>query len=405
MRLAAPRFVLAQSALNLLGGLYMPFFPLWLTSNGIRPEGLSSILAAGMFARIFVSPMSGAIADTLGDRRAVAVALALISCVLFGLLAWLGPSGGYLVIFLFTAVGATLHAGLGPIVEAQTARGADDYGFHYARVRAAGSFTFVVSNLLGGALVAQFGIGWLAVWVACIIAVQALCFLALPRLKADAKPHHGFGVTLKRTLAEGRMLMRAPAFLLFIAAAGAAQATHGVYYAFGTMNFLRQGFSTGFIGALWGIGVFAEVLLMLVAPWLLRDMRPVRLMQLGIAGAALRWTGMAFDTGPAGAAALQLLHACSFALVHLGTMKFLNLAVPVRLSATAQSLFAVTAYGGLTGLVTLAAGPLYRAFEGGAYVLPAILALAAGALSIGLARNWQGGKLLPDTHSVTGAKT
>jgi hypothetical protein len=89
-------------------------------------------------------------------------------------------------------------------------------------------------------------------------------------------------------------------------------------------------------------------------------------------------------------AALQVLHAGSFGLVHLGTMGFLARAVPVQLSASAQSLFSMMAYGICTGLATLAAGPLYQAVQGHAYLLSVGLSLVAAGLMLILRRRWHG---------------
>ena len=123
-----------------------------------------------------------------------------------------------------------------------------------------------------------------------------------------------------------------------------------------------------------------------------RGVRATTLIALGAAGAA-RWTGMAFEADPVTAALLQVLHAGSFGLVHLGTMQFLGRAVPLTLAATAQSLFAVAAYGLATGAVTFLAGPLFGAIGGYAYLLPAGLSLLALGLTLMLARVWNGSTL------------
>ena len=393
MRFPAARFALAQSALALLGGVYLPFFPLWLQHNGISPQQPSMILGVGMLTRVFVSPVVGLIADALNDRRMVALVIASISLTLFGSLALFGEGNGFWPIFALTVTAATFHSSLGPIIETQTARGADDYGFHYSRVRAIGSFAFVVGNYAGGVAVGLVGVQWVAAMVASTVLAQIVCFLPLPNLRREAAHVAGIGRALRLTLAQAGQLIRHRTFLVFVAATSAAQSAHGVYYAMGTLNFERLGYTTGYIGFLWGLGVFVEVLLFLVAPWLTRGVRATTLIALGTAAGAARWTGMAFEADPVTAALLQVLHAGSFGLVHLGTMQFLGRAVPLTLAATAQSLFAVAAYGLATGAVTFLAGPLFGAIGGYAYLLPAGLSLLALGLTLMLARVWNGSTL------------
>ncbi len=126
---------------------------------------------------------------------------------------------------------------------------------------------------------------------------------------------------------------------------------------------------------------------------IVRSAPATALIALGVAMGAVRWLGMAFDTGPVGVLLLQLFHAGSFGLVHLGTMKFLGFAVPTRLAATGQSLFSVMAYGFGMGLVTLSIGPLYDLAGPLTYLLMTALSLISLGLVLALARAWNGRSL------------
>ena len=52
-------------------------------------------------------------------------------------------------------------------------------------------------------------------------------------------------------MADAVDLVRSPQFLLFLAATSAVQASHAVYYVFGTLHWQAAGISTGVIGMLW----------------------------------------------------------------------------------------------------------------------------------------------------------
>jgi PPP family 3-phenylpropionic acid transporter len=100
---------------------------------------------------------------------------------------------------------------------------------------------------------------------------------------------------------------------------------------------------------------------------------------------------MAIDPPLWATALLQTLHAMSFGAAHLAAIHFLTHAVPEDRAATAQGLYAAIVAGLVLGAVTVASGPLYRTFAGGAYGAMAVLALIGAACAYVLMRRWRGG--------------
>jgi PPP family 3-phenylpropionic acid transporter len=389
------RFSLAQAAPSLVGGVYVPFFPLWLAHQGMSPSQMSFVFAACMFTRVIVSPIVGIAADALGDRRAVAMACVALSTGFFIALGLAGPVWGFAAILPLMILATPLNSATSPIIEGVTARGAIDYRFDYAQARMFGSLAFVAGNYFGGVAIGVTGPGAI-VWIVTVaVAACFLAFLPLPPLLSDRRgtQKRPMGKALRRTFSEARVLLKKPVFRLFLAATALAQASHAVFYTFGTLTFRGFGYSDDYIGFLWAAGTMAEVLLFAFQAYLFRRWTPTGLIVLGAAIGVVRWIGMAFDTGPVGALVLQLGHAATFGLVHLGTMRFLALAVPVRLTATGQSLFAVIAFGLVMGIVTLASGWLYETTGPHAYLFMAALSLAALALTLALSRAWSGRNL------------
>ena len=72
-------------------------------------------------------------------------------------------------------------------------------------------------------------------------------------------------------------------------------------------------------------------------------------------------------------------------------MGFLQQAVPARLSATAQGLYASLGTGVIFGLTTMTSGILYQALGGHAFLVMALLSLASLLLAILLRRLWRPG--------------
>ena len=68
---------------------------------------------------------------------------------------------------------------------------------------------------------------------------------------------------------------------------------------------------------------------------------------------------------------------CALALLHLACMRVMSVVVPLRLSATAQSLYGTVGVGAAVALLTLASGLLYQHLGGLAFWIMGALCLAA----------------------------
>ena len=157
-------------------------------------------------------------------------------------------------------------------------------------------------------------------------------------------------------------------FWRFVAIAAALQASHQVYYGFGTLYWRSLGFSDAMIGVLWAEGVVAEIVLFWLGGRLLARVGPLGLMIAGGAAGIVRWGLMGLVPGLGAAFALQTLHALTFGATHLGAMNYLSRTVPPDAAASAQALYAGASSGIGSGLVMLGAGAAYAEFGGRAYL-------------------------------------
>jgi MFS transporter, PPP family, 3-phenylpropionic acid transporter len=170
-------------------------------------------------------------------------------------------------------------------------------------------------------------------------------------------------------------------FWWFVAAAAAIQASHQVYYGFGTLYWRSLGFSDAVIGCLWAEGVVAEIVLFWQGGRLLARFGPLGLMAVGGAAGILRWGVAGVLPGLLPAAVLQLLHALTFGATHLGAMNYLSRTVPPGAAASAQALYSGSSAGIGSGVVMLGAGALYANYGGRAYLFMALLS-AVGCLGV-----------------------
>jgi PPP family 3-phenylpropionic acid transporter len=274
-------------------------------------------------------------------------------------------------------------------MESVTIRLAERYGFDYGRVRLWCSSLFVVGNVVSGLAVQRFGLIVIAPWLTVALVWNLVAVCLLPKPPPD-HPRGDFAPRLRATLAEAHELIRSPVFLVFLLAASLDQGSHAFYYTYGGLHWRALGYSGGLIGAIWPLGVFAEIALMSVSLKVFRVLGSTRLLLFGALGCVLRWTILAFDPPLPLVIFAQILHGATFALAHLGAMYFILKAVPPRLAATGQSLYAVCSSGLAMGLATLASGPLYAAYGGHAYLLMSAMGVGAALFALLLGALWDG---------------
>lgn len=370
------RLALYSVALFALMGVHLPYWPVWLEAQGISPEGIGMLVALGYFVRTFASPVFSFLADKTGDRRMPLRWLTLASFFGFALF---GFTQNFLGIAIVTSITLGAFSPLMPLKESMIMGYVALKGYDYGRIRLWGSVSFIVFSLAGGLILARWGSE--GVWASIVLFAGVAAAMAWilppdPRKGATTK----YGSTLK--LSSMGAVLRNPVFVLFLIATSTISAGHSVYYVFGTLNWQSLGYTDGFIGTLWGIGVAAEIALFAFSGAVIRHISPTRLILLGAGAGILRWWLTALDPHWGWLIPLQCLHGLTFGATHLGAMHFIVRAVPIQLAATAQGLYAAVAGGLIMGMVMLGVGPLYESF--GAFSYLAMVALCALGLGAGL---------------------
>jgi MFS transporter, PPP family, 3-phenylpropionic acid transporter len=364
------------AALFVVLGVQVPFLPVWLAAKGLDAAAIGIVLAIPMVVRLAAIPLATHGADRHDALRA---ALMIAACAAALGFAGVALAGGLVAIAAAYALTAFFFTPIMPLAEAYALRGLMSHGRAYGPVRVWGSAAFVAGTLGAGFaldVMAARNLIWLLVVAMALTAITACALVPL-----QARPS---GAAAK--LASARALLRQPVLLAGVAAASLVQASHAVYYGFSALDWKAAGYDGGAIGALWSVGVMAEIALFAVSPRL--SFAPTTLLALGAAGGVLRWGTMMLDPSTLLLVPLQCLHALSFGATHLGSMGLLTRAVPAELGATAQGYFAV-ALGVVMAAAMAVSGVLYARWGVLAYGAMA-LAAAAGGL-FGLAARRLGG--------------
>ena len=357
----------------LVTGIQLPFWPVWLASRGLTAREIGVLLAAAIWVKVLATPGIGALADKTGGRRVLMGALAGAALAAYAGL--LSAQSLWLLISL-NLVALTAQSALMPLGDTITLAAARSEGLDYGRIRLWGSVSFIFASIASGAALASSSgerVLPLVLGASVLVLVACLCIPSVRPVEGAARTA-GIGA-----------IAADPRFWIFIFSASALQASHQVYYGFGTLYWRSLDFPDTTIGWLWAEGVLAEILLFWQGRRLLARLGPIGLMVLGGVAGILRWSLAGALTWLPFIAALQLLHALTFGASHLGAMHFLSRAVPPSAAAGAQSLYAALSSGLGSGLVMGIAGALYSAFGGGAYSFMAALSAAGlvGAVALG----------------------
>lgn len=363
----ATRLAWLYAATFVMGGIQLPFFPVWLKAKGLDPDMIGLVLAAPIVARVVALPFITHSADRYDAVRAAIVMTCVLTVAGYVLV---GVSEGGLAILLAFTLASLAMTPVMPLTETYALRGLSARGRAYGPVRLWGSLAFILGTFVAGfaadLLPAQHLI-WLIVLASVAAALSAFMLAPLstgaPSAAAPASATH---------------LLRNPAFLAVMAAASFIQASHAVFYGFSAVAWRSAGLDGTAIAALWGLGVIAEIVLFAYSARLPLFFQPSVMLMIGAAGGALRWAIMAFDPPTLALPFLQVLHGLTFGATHLGALMFVARHAPQGQAARAQGYLAVAIGVAMAGAMGLA-GVLYGAFGAKAYAAMALAAIAGGA--------------------------
>ncbi|HEV2955640.1 MAG TPA: MFS transporter [Xanthobacteraceae bacterium] len=360
------RLALFYAGLFVVVGIQLPFFPVWLKAKGLDAGAIGLVVATPILVRVVAVPIAARLADRRGALRQVLVASSAGAAMGYALVGW---AEGFAAIIATVALAAALAAPAIPLADAYALKGLTLRGRAYGPVRLWGSAAFIAANFAAGfasGYIAPTGYIWLIVAAS---ALAAAASLALRPLRPGGAPDAALPRPRRRLLAT-------PGVLPVAIGASLIQASHAVYYGFATLDWSGKGLSGTAVGALWAVGVAAEMVLFALSARL-PALTPRALLILGAAGAAVRWAAMALDPPGVLLVPLQCLHALSFGASFLGAVQFLARVAPEAEGATVQGDFS-TLQGIVTAAATGLSGVLYGSLGALAYAAMAACAALGG---------------------------
>lgn len=364
-------------------GIYMPFFPLVLAGRGLDAREIAIIMAVSPLLRIATAPWLGSLSDRFRHRKHAVLLYSVVAAILLVPLIW---AQSFHAILIITSLSAIFWLSVLPVADAVAVVAAKRSDIRYGRMRLWGSLAFIGANFLAGWVLDLSGPELLVTFIVAAAALTALAALGLPRdfarETAPAMRSYWSMPALQAILAQ-------PAVAMALAASAFGQAAHAMVYAFGTIHWTGYGLSGLEIGAAWGIGVVAEVLLFALAERVGGRKAAEYLILIGVMTGVVRWGLAPFAEDLVSILGLQILHGVTFGATHLGAMRVIADRLPHDHAGGVLGLYTAASGLAMSGAFAIS-GPLYQSFGGqGFWAMGLICLTAAMCMLIALSRRFQ----------------
>ncbi len=330
-------------------GIFSPYLSLYLADGGFSVAQIGFLMSLPQWMRIVAPPFWGWLADAGGRADRLMRVSSVLTLLAVIVLPWATDAGIYGVALLLSVL-FFVSAAQVPIGEARTLAATQGDSGAYGKIRLWGSIGFVGGVALVGPALDKLGTHTLPLWMS--LALVLLVVIVWPAsAEAGAGQPRVSLVRLRDRLREIRIAAFFVANFLMIFA-------HAAYYVLYSLYLEEHGYSKTSIGALWTLGVIAEIVLFRCQHLLFTRFSALALLAFSIAVAALRFALIGGSTGMLSVLlAAQVMHAFTFGLHHSAVMKLLHQWFDPRQQARAQALYITLAYGlggALGGLVVSA---------------------------------------------------
>ena len=353
-------------------GVMAPYLGLYLEYQGFELFEIAQLSSILMLTKVLAPNIWGHVADRYQNRLLLVRvgSIATLFCYVgffFADLFWHYAFVVGLFSFFWNAVL--------PQYEVLTLHNLPNASEWYSRIRLWGSVGFIASVVGGGFIFDAYSVDlfpYVVLGVVFFIALASFYTLDEPSACEREERHESTFI---------RQLCQRPVYLFF-AICFLLQLSHGAYYTYFSIFLETLGYDKTEIGLLWGLGVFAEVILFCVMHYWLERWAVKGIMFFALVLTALRWLTISFfaESLPALVFA-QCLHAMSFGAMHAASIHFVHLSFDHRNQGRAQALYSSLGFG-LGGAVgAILSGITVRSFGyEAAFLISACCAFIAAML-------------------------
>ncbi|WP_092595900.1 MFS transporter [Ralstonia sp. 25mfcol4.1] len=318
-------------------GVISPYVSLFFADRGFSPVQIGVLMACFQLSRIVGPYLWGWLSDVTHTRVKLLRLAAVASLLAFLAVPGVHSYGGMMAMMIGLNLITSAMSPLGDALTISTLRRHGAFDHRYGRVRMFGSVGFIAAVLLGGALFEHFGMPafpWLA---SAMLALFAVVVFGL----RDAEDE---GPRVKPPPA--LPLLRRPDVAWFLASAFLMMFAHAALYVFYSLYLEQLGYSKIAIGVMWTIGVVAEIVFFfyqgrlfgaLALRTILAGTFVLAAVRFGVTGYFAQYAWLM--------AAVQILHAATFAAHHSASLKRLQRWFAGPLQGRGQALYTGISYG------------------------------------------------------------
>lgn len=316
-------------------GTFVPYWSVYLKSEGFSASEIGELMAIVMASKIVAPYFLGWLADHFQHRLKIIQVSFLLTIIVF---AGVFANQSYWWLAMIMAVfGFFWNASL-PLFEALAFNHLADNPNRYSHVRLWGSIGFIVLVVSLPLIINQSEISRLPFLMMVLLLLTGVTTFLIQ----DKEPVAVSSSTIQR-LPE---IIKSPLVLAFLVACSLQAVSHGAYYTFFSIYLEEHQYSRTMTGWMWGLGVFAEVLLFIFMYRLLDRFGVCQLFSIALFITAVRWVILALWVDNIVLLIIaQCFHAASFGLFHVSAIHLIHQLFSGRLQVRGQALYAGLSFG------------------------------------------------------------
>lgn len=352
-------------------GAFVPYWSLYLQSLDFDARAIGELMAVVMATKIIAPYIWGWIADHSGRGMQIIRLAGIGAFVAFaGVL--LNSSYWWLVIVM--ALFSFFWNAQLPQFEVNTINHLENDTHLYSSIRLWGSLGFVLAVISMGAVLEQYKITVLPVFLLLFFFLIVVSSFTVPEKTND-----------RRTLQSGSIVatLKQPVVLAVLLVCFLAQLSHGAYYTFFSIYLRAHHYSSTTIGSLWALGVCAEIVVFIYMYKLMPKFGARNLLLVALALSALRWYLIGhFVDELAVLLFAQTLHAASFGLYHAVSIELFHRLFRGKHQGRGQALYSSISFGAGGAMGSYISGQFWD--QGGATLIFNVSSIVA-LIALGIA--------------------
>ncbi len=294
-------------------GAFVPYWSLYLKHSGFNPAEIGQLSAMMLSTKIIAPNVWGWIADHSGRSLRMIRLASILTAVFFTGFLWVEQYVWFAVLIIMFSFfwNAVL-----PQFEAITLYHLRAQSYRYSQIRLWGSVGFILTVLGLGWFFEQQSIQGLVHCLLGLLVLSAITTLT----KLEVKLNKSETISLKIL-----PILKKPEVLVFLLVNILVQISHAPYYVFYSIYLKHHQYGSTLIGALWALGVGAEIVLFIFMKPLLTEFSLRSILLLSLFLAVVRWLLIAWFPEQLPILVFgQLLHAATFGGTHVVAIHFVH---------------------------------------------------------------------------------